>query len=241
MDLYKAKWSDKETDHPDLEVDALLDLAQRYLPKYYLQGHYRSRHLELIEFSNIHFYNNKLQMLPDISSINSSKAPITYLQVKGIWDKNTNLIEAEKVVEMTAQLRRNEPEKNIGIITFNSSQKELIQELLESRMGDLSYRDVFIKNIENIQGDERDIIIFSVAYAPDQTGLLQMKFGSLNDLGGENRLNVAITRAKEKIILVTSIHPDQLNTSKSKNKGPKLLQSYSEIRLRCQYKKMEPC
>jgi superfamily I DNA and/or RNA helicase len=100
------------------------------------------------------------------------------------------------VVEMTAQLRRNEPEKNIGIITFNSPQKELIQELLESRMGDLSYRDVFIKNIENIQGDERDIIIFSVAYAPDQTGLLQMKFGSLNDVGGENRLNVAITRAK---------------------------------------------
>ena len=115
-------------------------------------------------------------------------------------------------------MRRNEPEKNIGIITFNSPQKELIQELLESRMGDLSYRDVFIKNIENIQGDERDIIIFSVAYAPDQTGLLQMKFGSLNDVGGENRLNVAITRAKEKIILVTSIHPDQLNTSKSKIK-----------------------
>ena len=240
LDLYQVRWSNKETDHPDLEVDALLDLAQRYLPKYYLQGHYRSRHLELIEFSNIHFYNNKLQMLPDISSINSSKAPITYLQVKGIWDKNTNLIEAEKVVEMTAQLRRNEPEKNIGIITFNSPQKELIQELLESRMGDLSYRDVFIKNIENIQGDERDIIIFSVAYAPDQTGLLQMKFGSLNDVGGENRLNVAITRAKEKIILVTSIHPDQLNTSKSKNKGPKLLQSYLKFALDVSTKKWSP-
>ncbi len=240
LDLYKAKWSDKETDHPDLEVDALLDLAQRYLPKYYLQGHYRSRYLELIEFSNLHFYDKKLQMLPDISSLNSDKESITYLQVKGLWDKNVNLIEAEKVVEITTQFRRNEPEKNIGIITFNSQQKELIQELLENRLGDLPYRDVFIKNIENIQGDERDIIIFSIAYAPDKTGLLQMKFGSLNEVGGENRLNVAITRAKEKIILVTSIHPNQLNTSKSRNKGPKLLQSYLKFALDVSTKKWVP-
>jgi hypothetical protein len=85
---------------------------------------------------------------------------------------------------------------------------------------------LIVKNIENVQGDEKDIIIFSIGYAPDKKGKLQFQFGSLNQAGGENRLNVAITRAREKVIVVTSILPDQLQVEDAKNDGPKLLKKY---------------
>ncbi|MEO1257135.1 MAG: AAA domain-containing protein, partial [Bacteroidota bacterium] len=85
---------------------------------------------------------------------------------------------------------------------------------------------LFVKNIENVQGDERDIIIFSIGYAPDKTGKLKLQFGSLNAEGGENRLNVAITRARERVILVSSILPQSLKTEETKNEGPKILKKY---------------
>ena len=84
----------------------------------------------------------------------------------------------------------------------------------------------FVKNIENVQGDEKDIIIFSIAYAPDKKGKLAVQFGSLNQQGGENRLNVAVTRAREKIIVVTSIWPEELHVEDTVNRGPKLLKDY---------------
>jgi hypothetical protein len=87
---------------------------------------------------------------------------------------------------------------------------------------------LFVKNIENVQGDEKDIIIFSVGYAPDKKGKMVMQFGSLNTAGGENRLNVAVTRAREKVILITSINPEQLQVDEIKNDGPKLLRKYLE-------------
>src|SRR5690606_24361444 len=85
---------------------------------------------------------------------------------------------------------------------------------------------LFVKNIENVQGDEKDVIIFSVGYAPDRRGRMVMQFGSLNLSGGENRLNVAITRARRQVIIVSSIWPEQLKTEKSRNKGPRLLKEY---------------
>jgi hypothetical protein len=85
---------------------------------------------------------------------------------------------------------------------------------------------IFIKNLENVQGDERDIIIFSIGYAPNEMGKLYTNFGSLSTEGGENRLNVAITRAKTKIIVVTSIEPEDLRVDTAKNQGPKLLRDY---------------
>ena len=90
---------------------------------------------------------------------------------------------------------------------------------------------LFVKNIENVQGDEKDIIIFSVGYAPDKKGRMLMQFGSLNTAGGENRLNVAVTRAREKVIMVTSINPHQLDTAESKNRGPALLREYLKYAL----------
>jgi len=230
-DLYQVRVEEDEEDVA-LEVDSLLELSSQYLMDVQLQGHYRSKKPELIEFSNNHFYNSSLRMLPDKEMINNNTPAIEYLKVGGIWDKQTNRIEAEKVVDLVLDLARESPAKELGIVTFNARQQDLILDLLDIKMiedGISLPPSLIVKNIENIQGDEKDIIIFSTAYAPDVKGKLVMQFGSLNIANGENRLNVAITRAREKIIIVSSIWPQELKVSGSKNQGPQLLKSYLEF------------
>ncbi len=231
-DLYQIRYEADLSDdlhEPILEIDSLLDLAAQYLPQVSLQGHYRSQSLDLIGFSNLFFYKNSLTLLPDYQTINKNEPSINYIKVNGIWANNTNEIEAQKVVELITDLRKISPEKSIGVVTFNVRQAELIELRItnyELRMGGVS-----IKNIENIQGDEFDIVIFSVAYAPDIHGKMLMNFGSLNQKGGENRLNVAVTRAREKIYLVSSILPQELRVEDAQNEGPKLLKKYLEYAL----------
>ena len=231
-ELYQSRW-DEGGDHPDLEVDSLLDLAKRYLPTVHLQGHYRSQSLELIDFSNRYFYEGRLQLLPDRNILNKQQPAIEYQQVNGVWEDNTNPVEAAAVVDRVHSLLAAEPGKHIGVVTFNSPQQNLILDLLEDRFAKEGLAippTLFVKNIENVQGDEKDIIIFSVGYAPEKNKKkMNMQFGSLNMVGGENRLNVAVTRAREKIILICSIQPEQLHTEELKNEGPRLLKKYLEF------------
>jgi len=230
-DLYQVR-VEEETEDVALEVDSLLELSSQYLMDVQLQGHYRSKKPELIDFSNRHFYNGHLRMLPDKEMINSSSKAIEYVKVNGIWDKQSNMIEAQTVVDLVVDLTKIHPEKDLGIVTFNAKQQDLILDLLDIKAiedGFIVPSSLIVKNIENIQGDEKDIIIFSTAYAPDIKGKLVMQFGSLNMANGENRLNVAITRAKEKIIIVSSIWPQELKVDSAKNAGPKLLREYMEF------------
>lgn len=254
-DLYRVRFENDTEDSPELEVDSLLDLACQYLPQTQLRGHYRSKSLDLIDFSNQYFYNNTLSLLPDYQEINLRKPAIQYLKVNGIWENSTNQIEAERVIDLVREINQEFPEKSIGIVTFNFKQQGLIQELLivpetlvtpaKGRTASSKFdvnsvseahssgfkAPLFVKNIENVQGDERDIIIFSVGYAPDAKGKMVMQFGSLNGQGGENRLNVAVTRAREKIYIVSSILPNQLRVEEAQNDGPRLLKSYLEYAL----------
>jgi len=226
FELYQIRW-DEEEEHPDLEVDSLLDLSERYLESRSLLAHYRSQALELIDFSNQYFYDNKLQLLPDRNLLNALEPGIQFHRVQGIWEKHTNQIEAEKVVELVVQFLETDPAKQIGIVTFNAPQQLLILELLEERLQGREWpSSLMVKNIENVQGDEKDIIIFSIGYAPDKQGRFQMLFGSLSLPGGENRLNVAVTRAREKVVVVCSFDPSDLRTAHLSNEGPKLLQRY---------------
>ncbi len=228
-DLYKARWDDVEEDDIALEVDSLLDLSEQYLMNITLKGHYRSKKPELIAFSNKQFYQNGLRLLPDRVLVNNPEPAIKYTKVEGVWEHNSNRIEADKVLEILKELITSSPEKSIGVVTFNAKQQELILDLLDEEVASGSMQippKLMVKNIENVQGDERDIIIFSTAYAPTKAGKMMMQFGSLNLKGGENRLNVAITRAKEGIIIISSIWPDQLKVENLKNKGPKLLKEY---------------
>ncbi len=231
-DLYKVRWEDdSDEDTPELEVDSLLNLADKYLMQLHLRGHYRSKTLELIEFSNQYFYQRKLRLLPDPTVVNSGEKSIEYIKVDGIWEDNTNDDEANEVVSLVQTILKSAPEKEIGIVTFNAKQQGLILDKLEEEF--ISQNTpipdtLFVKNIENVQGDEKDVIIFSTAYAPDKKGKLNLRFGPLNVEGGENRLNVAITRAREKIYIVSSIMPQQLHVDDTKNIGPKLLKKYLE-------------
>lgn len=241
-ELYQTRW-EEDGDHPDLEVDSLLDLAKRYLPTVHLQGHYRSRSLELIDFSNRHFYEGRLQLLPDRNILNRQEPAIEYARVDGVWENNSNEREAQEVVDRVFNLLSIHPEKQIGVVTFNAPQQTLILDMLEERFeseGMSMPASLFVKNIENVQGDEKDIIIFSVGYAPDKKQKMNMQFGSLNQAGGENRLNVAVTRAREKIILICSIEPEQLRTDDLRNEGPRLLRKYLEYAREVSHGKFVP-
>ena len=237
-DLYRIRFENDADDNPELEVDSLLDLACQYLPQTQLRGHYRSKSLDLIDFSNQYFYKNTLSLLPDFQEINLQQPAIQYLKLEGIWENSTNQIEAEKVIDLVRNINQTSPEKSIGIVTFNFKQQGLIQDLLEVFSADTDFNistseeTIFVKNIENVQGDERDIIIFSIGYAPDAKGKMAMQFGSLNGQGGENRLNVAVTRAREKIYVISSILPNQLKVEEAQNEGPRLLKSYLEYALK---------
>ena len=228
-DLYRVRWQDDEEENPDLEVDSLLDLSKRYLMQLALKSHYRSQSLELVDFSNQHFYDGQLTLLPRAENYLSTEPPVSYIHVDGQWENNTNRAEAHEIADLVFALVKKNPKTEIGIVTFNAPQQLLILDLLDERFGKSKTaipETLIVKNIENVQGDEKDIILFSIGYAPDITGKMNVHFGSLSMEGGENRLNVAITRAREKIILVTSIWPDQLHVEDTRNNGPKLLKKY---------------
>lgn len=228
-ELYQIRWTDEDSDEPDAEVESLLELAGRYLPAVHLQGHYRSKSVELIEFSNRNFYDGRLRLLPDAKLFNRNEPAIRYVKVDGIWENQQNEVEAGMVVSLVSELIAANPLIEIGVVTFNAPQQNLIldylEEYYEAKATGLP-RGLFVKNIENVQGDEKDIIIFSTGYAPDKKGKMSMQFGSLGVSGGGNRLNVAVTRAREKVIVVSSIWPEQLRTADVKNEGPRLLQEY---------------
>lgn len=227
-----------------LEEESLLDLAKVNYDNVHLNYHYRSAYDDLINFSNYAFYGATLQVSPNLKSISEYGMPIERIMVDGRWINRENQKEAEETVNIIAKLfKERKSKETIGVITFNINQKSLIEELLEKRaQEDKEFKDIyieeidrqennedvslFVKNIENVQGDERDIIIFSIAYAKNENGRVSLNFGSLSQDGGENRLNVAISRAKKKIYVITSIEPEELGVDSSKNNGPKLFKKY---------------
>ena len=231
-DFYLARWQEENFEEPDAEIDSLLELAGRYLMKVQLNEHYRSKSWQLIQFSNKNFYGDRLQALPHFDLLKENFSAIEYLKVDGFWENNCNEEEARAVISQLKKIWQSYPEKEIGVVTFNVQQQYLILDLLDEDAELIARREnLFVKNIENVQGDERDVIIFSIGYAPDKKGRLSAQFGSLNQNGGENRLNVAVTRAREKIIIVASILPHQLQVGETRNRGPKLLKEYLSFAL----------
>ena len=225
------------------DSDSLLDVARSRYPSVMLRYHYRSRFEELIAFSNHAFYDGKLNVAPNLES--DTEPPIHVHKIDdGRWSDRCNRPEAEKVVELLETILKERREnETVGVITFNSSQMDLIESLLEEKCSsDPVFADVyrsevrrtengedvglFVKNIENVQGDERDIIIFSIGYAVGDNGKLVRNFGWLNQAGGENRLNVAISRARKGIHIVTSFVPADLYVDDMRNEGPRLLKRY---------------
>lgn len=225
-----------------LGVSSLLDLALNYMESVWLIGHYRSRHKALIGFSNVHIYQSKLCYMPLAGQEVAAHTALNYHhQAEGRWVSNTNPVEAEALVNF---LFENLPswQRNgytVGIITFNQPQQQLILKLLDERAEPLP-ADLFIKNLEHVQGDERDIILFSTAYGLNAKGTVTSHFGTLSMEGGENRLNVAITRARVAMHVFTSIWPHELRVDQSAHAGPRLLRSWLDYVLKVSKGNYEP-
>ena len=243
----RIEWDSDEDDLDDdvsaaLEEESLLDLARARYDSILLNFHYRSKYEELIAFSNYAFYGGRLYVSPNVKE--PERPPIETFRVDGLWENKSNRAEADKVIELLKNIfNTRKHDETIGIITFNASQRDLINDILDDEctrdgsFGKLVTNEMrrfdngedvglFIKNIESVQGDERDIIIFSVGYAKNAEGKLMQRFGWLNNKGGENRLNVAISRAKKKIYIVSSFEPKELEVDDKKNEGPRVLKKY---------------
>lgn len=225
---------DEDVADHERDMESILDEAKASgIPVRDLRWHYRSRSESLIAFSNSHYYQNRLVTFPspqvDDRAVRLRKVP------SGVYDRGksrTNRIEAQAVAdEAVARMQAwlDLPEKSrptLGIITFNAQQQSLILDLLDVARRDEPALEWFfaderveatiVKNLENVQGDERDVILFSITFWKDAAGKLTMDFGALNRDGGERRLNVAVTRARQEFIVFSGFTADQIDPTRTK-------------------------
>jgi very-short-patch-repair endonuclease len=216
-----------------METDELLTAAIELgaLPEAYLRVHYRSEHPDLIRFSNHAFYDGNLE-IPPVAGLPSGETarPIVYVPVDGQYEDRTNRKEAERVGEIltTYWLGLDHPAPTIGVVTFNLQQRDLIEDLLRQRCQsdpafEARYREetqrresnldvgFFVKNLENVQGDERDVMIFSMTFGRGADGRFYRRFGPVGAEHGERRLNVAVTRAKKLNIVLNSMPIEEIS------------------------------
>ena len=232
--------SDEEED--DVIYDSILEEATNSLPNRSLLWHYRSRNEDLIAFSNQEIYKNKLITFPSSNTV-AADSGVEYVYVEnGTYSGRCNIQEANKCVELIKEHIDKHDDRSLGIIAFSEKQQSTIEEAVqkfrernpryEKFFSEDKEEPFFIKNLENVQGDERDTIIFSICYAKDSNGRMYMRFGPLGHQGGERRLNVAITRAKHNIKLVGSIMPYDIDLSKTKSEGIRMLKDYIEFAIK---------
>lgn len=223
-----------ESDAGDFE--SILDLASVTLPQRSLNWHYRSKSEELIAFSNKHFYNGELTTFP--SAHNGEGRGVDFVYAGGTFERSrrVNEKEAQEAVRLLFEGFEKHPERSFGIVAFSVAQQALIEDKInEKRTQDTAYERffakenperVFVKNLETVQGDERDTIIFSTAYGMGDDGRLLMNFGPLSRDGGERRLNVAVTRAKYNLILVSSMRYTDIDPLRVTSRGALLFREY---------------
>ena len=225
-----------DLEHEDLE-SILDDCLALNMPESHLLWHYRSRHESLIAFSNREFYENRLYTFP---SADDRESMVRLVHVDGCFDRGhtrQNRAEAEAVVGELAR-RAHDPAcsgRSVGVVTFNIQQQNLISDLLDEACANDEVLEkwafhaeepLFIKNLENVQGDERDVILFSIGYGPDAGGRVTMNFGPLNREGGWRRLNVAVSRARCEMVVYATLRPEQIDLSRTSARGVAALRSF---------------
>ena len=215
----------------DLELDDLDSVLEDALalgvPSLYLKWHYRSTHESLIAFSNRHFYENRMRTFP---SADDREQRVKTVHVDGVYRNGTNPMEAEAVVQEIVR-RFHDPalrSQTVGVVTFNVKQQALIENLLMRLYQKDPALDewanggddpLFVKNLENVQGDERDAILFSITYGPDENGRISMNFGPINQEGGGKRLNVAFSRSRVSMTIFASMRPEDMKVTENSPEG----------------------
>lgn len=231
-----------DEDNLDIEdLDSILDDCLALgMHSAYLHWHYRSRHESLIAFSNQEFYENSMLTFP---SVNDREKRVSLVKADGFFDRGKGRVnegEARAIVEEVKRRYQN-PEltdQTIGVVTFNISQQTLIEDLLQEeyqkdaafdKWANVGEETMFVKNLENVQGDERDVILFSIAFGPDAEGKLSLNFGPLNKDGGWKRLNVAVSRARTEMVVFTTMTADMIDLKRTKSKGVESLKGFLEF------------
>lgn len=244
--------SEEVREQRDLLTDeSLLTLASTRVPRRRLAWHYRCRHESLIAFSNHAMYEGQLLTIPSTMSPNAAPVLRWHAVPDGRYHEGRNRVEADLVVTLLHDLLRREPCPSLGVVTFNLQQRAAVLEAIDARRAHdqdfgtrwdraSSHEQIdqrpFVKNLESVQGDERDVIVFSLGHAPiarrrrdgSTETYVPARFGPLGVRGGERRLNVAISRARSECIVVASFEPAQLSVANSRHAGPGLLKRYLE-------------
>lgn len=231
-----------DEDNLDIEdLDSILDDCLALgMPSAYLHWHYRSRHESLIAFSNQEFYENSMFTFP---SVNDRERHVRLVKVEGFFDRGKGRVNEEEAKTIVAEIRRRYEDsalkdQTIGVVTFNISQQTLIEDLLQEeyqkdaafdKWANAGEETLFVKNLENVQGDERDVILFSIAFGPDAEGKLSLNFGPLNKEGGWKRLNVAVSRARTEMVIFTTMTADMIDLKRTKSKGVEALKDFLEF------------
>ena len=231
---------DTPVEYERVDLDSILDeCTTSGFPQCMLKWHYRSKHEHLIAFSNKHLYQELYTFPSCVEKSDTLGIKFIYHQPESSTKENKRLKEARIVAKAVMEHAKKYPDKSLGVATLNIKQKGIIENEIEKlREEDPSCEDFFnnsnpeyffVKNLESIQGDERDVIMISVGYFKNQNGVLPMNFGPINQDGGERRLNVLITRARYMIKIFSGIKAVDFNMEKSKSKGVQLLQWYLDF------------
>jgi very-short-patch-repair endonuclease len=221
------------------EGESILDIASTlYQPVRRLRWHYRSRHHSLIAFSNREFYQGDLVIFPSAYH-DSPSLGVKYHPVPGgVFDERRNVPEAEAVVDAVVEHMQSRPNESLGVVALNYEQRELVEDLLDRRLATepfaIAYQErmeggpepLIIKNLENVQGDERDVIFISATYGPDAKGNQYQRFGPINGPNGHRRLNVLFTRARKRTEVFSSLDPDKIQVHSGSAWGLRAFKQY---------------
>ena len=224
------------------DAESILDVcSSHFQPTRSLRWHYRSQHHSLIAFSNLNFYRSNLVIFPSPYGQGGKLGVKAVYLADAVYENQTNLREAKRVIDAVVEHISSRPEESVGVVTLNIKQRDLIAELLDERLKSIKgadkYREhwraegqpIFIKNLENVQGDERDAIIISTTFGkPAGSSAVRQNFGPISRQGGWRRLNVLFTRAKRSVAIYTSLRPEDIVSDASTPEGTKALRNYLE-------------
>lgn len=223
--------ANRDEDNPEEDLESILDdCLALSMPSKHLLWHYRSKHESLIAFSNAKYYENKLFTFPSTDDLATK---VSFVHVQGFYDKGkTRQNKAEAIAIVAEILRRlahpDLSKRSMGVVTFSSVQQNLIEDILTEEFRKAPHLEkialeaeepLFIKNLENVQGDERDVILFSICYGPDETGKVSLNFGPLNREGGWRRLNVAVSRARYEMTIFSTLLADGIDLARTSAEG----------------------
>jgi very-short-patch-repair endonuclease len=242
FDSLTGTGQDTGEDNVTADIQSILELCKaRQMPERMLRWHYRSQHQSLIAASNHLFYHDKLVVFP--SPERQGELGLVYHHLPATYYERgttrTNPLEAQAVAEAVLHHARTTPHRTLGVVAFSTAQRQAIQDALEKLrrlhpeteafFSSHSHEPFFVKNLENVQGDERDVILISIGYGRTQEGYLAMSFGPLNGEGGERRLNVLITRAKQRCEVFTNLTAADLDLTRTSAKGVAALKTFLEF------------